>query len=265
MNTGKILAILFILNLSFVFTPISSAESISEREKTYMAVKSILGRQDSFLAIEYLNGMENPLVTAEKYNGLVKDFYWKDKSILKVVFFSRAGIQFCLSKAAVFEKTDKEKRDSFLNHAKSMAYNLASFTWPGWAEKGIKISPSNYKVGLDAAKLNLRLTKKLKMPRKNLSYAYWVLGAQNLANGNPNVGVENFIKAKEAAVQGEMPFFATYVEGCIGIGKIIDDKDSSEGKDKLENAISSLEAYAKSEALFFSKQLKTAEKVFLEK
>lgn len=266
MKTRVLLMFVFIFIAGFNFEAFAQEGLDSvEMDKTYMSVKSLLGQGDTYLAMEYLNSHSNPILAAQKYSYLVKVFYWKDKSIYKVVVFARAGIQYCLDQGTIADKTDKTKGDNLRNYAKAMAYDLASFTWPGWGEKELKISFADLKTGLDAAHLNLRLTKKLKKPLIQIAYAYWAMGAQSMANGKVKDGITYFTKAKENSEKAGEKYFTTYIEGCIGMAIVISGENKDAGQGRFDNAVLSLDQENQSDATFYSKQLKTAFKVFYTK
>src|SRR3990172_8189674 len=131
-----------------------------DREKVFKKVKSLLQKNDAFKAIEFLNGSGDPLTIAKRYSELVLDFYWKERSLSHVIPFSISGIQYCLTKAE--GSSSKKVAKELKGIAKAISYNLASFTWPGWNEKGIRITPVEIEIGLDSAKFNLRLARELK-------------------------------------------------------------------------------------------------------
>ena len=80
-----------------------------------------------------------------------------------------------------------------------MCYDLASFTWPGWDEPGIKVTQSDMWAGLDAAKANLRLGKELNKGDLPLSRAHWMLGAHLMAARRWPEAIEHFERATKYA------------------------------------------------------------------
>src|SRR4051812_49214197 len=68
--------------------------------------------------------------------------------------------------------------EEILGVVKGMAYNLASFTWPGWNE--VAVSDEQMVIGRDAAKLNLDMATKLNRPPDKVAMAHWLLGAHAL-------------------------------------------------------------------------------------
>lgn len=146
----------------------------------------LIKTKDSFAAIEFLNNSpEDSLGIAKTYSELVRYLYWEERDITSVIQMARAGIQYAL----IFN--DSETRQV----AKAIAYNLASYTWSGWGERDIEITASELREGMDAARLNLRLCKKLNLDDVTRARAYWLLGAHLLANGNNKRAKDRFYKA----------------------------------------------------------------------
>ena len=120
-----------------------------------------LAEADTFTAIEFFNQQPDPLLVAEAYYDLVKALYWERRNIPQVVAMSRAGIQYCSDQAEKAAASDWETAYALRSGAKRLAFNLASFTWPGWNEPLIVLEPLHVSEGLDAARLNLRLALEL--------------------------------------------------------------------------------------------------------
>lgn len=233
-----------------------------DRAMVLNKVKALLKEHDTFKAIEYINDQGEPQTVAKIYSNLVNDFYWKEKALSEVITFSRAGIQYCLTKAQEIAKDDVEKVVQLKTTAKIISYNLASYTWPGWDEKGISISQSDLLVGLDAAKLNLRLAFELKKGAVPLSMAYWVLGAQYLALANYDEAIKAFISSKEKAEEGNNKMNDLLASGYIGVTKIIQGSQKVEGEKELDKAIKEFKKLNTEDAEFYIEQLKTVLKIF---
>src|SRR4051794_31454663 len=106
--------------------------------------------EDTYTAIEQLAAMRDPPAAAQCYADAVVDAYWKRKDLPTVVAVARAGIQFTLTTALFTAAPDQVEK--LRSTAKAIAYNLASFTWPGWDEAGIVCTPADLAAGFDAAK-----------------------------------------------------------------------------------------------------------------
>src|SRR5689334_21284785 len=102
----------------------------------------LLDGNDAFAAIEFLCAQTDPRAAMDAFAQLVMDLYWKRKDLPRAIALGRAGVQFALAQG-----------DASLRPAgKAIAYNIASFAWPGWDEPGIMISPTDAALAMDAAR-----------------------------------------------------------------------------------------------------------------
>jgi hypothetical protein len=215
-------------------------------------VRSRLETVDSYAATEWIQSQGSPLEVAKLYNELVKKFYFEDKGAKTLAIIGPAGVQYALLKS--LETTDQQIAIELKGMAKTIAYKVASNSWPGWGDEGVKITPYEMAIGLNAAKANLRLGAELDRPKDKMSGAHWLLGAQLLANGQPKAAIESF---KTAAVLSEEIGDKSTAEMNRGYIAI------SEGsKEKLEASIQSLQAMTGDEnAKFYADQLRTASRI----
>lgn len=153
----------------------------------------LLRGSDTFAALQRIERDGTPVEIAQRYDELVRDLYWKAKDVAALIVVARGGIHYCLTR--MDETTDAPDRDVFGGFAKKVAYNLASFLWPGWNEPGVSLSSGDIVIGLDAAKLNLRLAAELKRPPERIQEAHWLLGAHLLAVGEPATALREFERA----------------------------------------------------------------------
>ncbi len=229
--------------------------------KTFQNVKSLMGSSDSYQAISYINNLGEPDSVAEIYSRLVNDFYWKEKNLPHVIIMARAGIQYCLTKSDELKMPEPILAREIKKKARIISYNLASFSWPGWDEKGINIGHSDIIIGLDAARLNLRLVKELNEDDGKLSVAYWGIGAQLIAVQKYDEAIETFESSKEHARLAGEQMGQLLADGYIGITKIISGEE--EGNELLGQAIKELEKLDNEDANFFIEQFNTALNVFI--
>ena len=145
------------------------------KDKTYRLIK----KKGPPAAIHQLNRMDDELRALITYDEIIRDLYWNDKDLPAAIALAQAAIQHGLTQA---ELTDNPELAFELRaKVKTIAYNLASFTWPGWNEPGITINTEQTAIGLDAAKTNLDMAVKLNRDALPMAYAHWVLGAQHIA------------------------------------------------------------------------------------
>lgn len=152
---------------------------------------------DSFATIQFLNRQPNSQAVTQAYNDLVRHLFWEKKNVPAVVGLSLAGIQYGLD--AAHRARDAERAANLKRQARAIAYNLASFTWPGWEDEGIELNATDVAVGYDAAKVSLRLVTELDEEAIRYCRAHWMLGAHQLEAAESELATENFRKSAEFA------------------------------------------------------------------
>ena len=104
--------------------------------------------------------------------------------------------------ALSLDAQDAEKAKELRSAAKRLAYDLGSFTWPGWDEPGIELSAAYLAFGREAAQLNLRLAHELDKGALPISRANWLLGAHCLAAREFQEAARYFAEAHADATAG---------------------------------------------------------------
>ena len=157
--------------------------------------KNLLAEADLFATIDYLNQQVDPVSATEAYRDLVKHCYYQNKNLPAVIALSHAGIQFATVKAAALFAEDRDLAQQLRAFARSMAYNLASYTWPGWDEPGIVVDDTAQAIGLQAARASVRLAHDLDKNPLAVSRAYWMLGVQQMAAGDLEAALGSLARA----------------------------------------------------------------------
>src|SRR5262249_4217240 len=96
------------------------------------ALIALMRDQDAFAAIEYLQRQKDALAIVGAYADAVRLLYWERKDLDGVVALAQAGIQHAMIAAMAAESHGPERAHVLRSTAKALAYDLASFTWPGW-------------------------------------------------------------------------------------------------------------------------------------
>ncbi|MHC5038078.1 MAG: hypothetical protein ACYTHM_12245 [Planctomycetota bacterium] len=233
-----------------------------ERARVLEKVKTLLAENDSFTAIEFVNGLGDPWTVVQRHFALILDLYYKEKNLGAIITMGRAGIQYALTKSQELAKTDGEIAKKFRSAAQKMSFNLASFTWPGWDEKGITISKAQMAFGLDMARLDLRLVRELKLDAIKESTALWVLGAQHLALRDLSSAKQAFENARAKAREGKNAESEWMCHGYIAVTDILAKTAETEGRKAFDQALAELEKLGTEDAKFYRKQLQDVLKVF---
>jgi hypothetical protein len=226
-------------------------------------IQKILAAGDSFVAIEKIQAGGTALEIAERYRLLVSDLYWKGRDLAAVVVMGRAGIIYCLGQSLVAGVLEEEAL-KLRSVAKGLAYDLGSFTWPGWEEAGISPTSEEMAVGRDCARLNLRLAIELKKPADRVSMGHWLIGAHGLASGDYELAEMEFQNAQDV-LQGNDA--AKLMEQCntgyLALVRVYRNPDDSAARSRFDEIVAELGARKDSDAEQYLSQLLAARRVFL--
>jgi len=247
------------LCLNLLTASVQADESIPRVSKMTEAAIQLANEQDTFAAIELLAGQSDAVAATKDFGQVMHHFYWKAKDLSRAIAFGRAGLQYGLTAAPPLQATQPKQAREIRSAAKSLAYDLASFTWTGWDEPGISITESDLKLGLDAARVNLRLAIELDKDALRLSRAHWILGAQQLAAKLYPEAIQSFQKAAEFAKTANNTAEELLGLGFAALAKVMQTK-GADGQAELDMIKLKLKPLQDGE--FFVGQLDTALKVF---
>ncbi len=215
---------------------------------------NLLTTQDSFAAIDYLTQQPDAVTALKTFHDLLKHLYNERKDVPALIAIGRAGVQFGLQQAAA-ARIPTEATE-FKGIAKSIAYDLASDLWPGWDEPGIALDATAVALGLDAARVNLRLARELQRAALPMSRAWWLLGAQLLANHQPDDATAAFEQAAQLARAAEADSEALLSDGYGALVRVLGGADEATFE-AIKTQLQPLE-----HGDFFVGQLDTALRVF---
>lgn len=202
-----------------------------------------LDAADSFAVIAWLEQQEDAPATAALYNDLVRHLYWERQDMLNVVALGRAGIQHALGHGLMAE-------------ARAQAYNLASFTWPGWDETGVIITTSDMAFGLEAARAALRWLVELTESDLRLARAHWLIGAHLLAAWDYDGARGAFAQARQYAEAAAADGDRLLAESFLALVDVLD----GSGETALRKALARLAGVEHGAS--FVEQVETARRVF---
>jgi hypothetical protein len=223
----------------------------------YETLVTLLEHIDAFAVVEHLQALGNGEEVSAAYDQLLRDAYWEHKDLRMVMLLGTAGIYFNIGQAKI--AADDAARMKFKSAAKRLAYNVGSFSWPGWAEQGITISETDKVRGLEAARLNMRLALELQVPFDKIEAAAWLLGAQLLAAGQAEEALFQFRYAVPEEEHKDYGLFQGYVllaERLLGVDG---------AREKYDGHVAKLRLSETEEGKFAEGQLETARKVFEKK
>jgi hypothetical protein len=209
---------------------------------------------DSSEAIEMVTSTLEPEAAAKTLLELNKEFYWKRKDLASSVRAGLAGTQFGLAAARQYPDHAYELRSI----AKSCAFNVGSFTWPGWDEPGITVGPFEIAIGSDAAQANLRLAEMLQKGHVPLGRAHWLVGAFDLALKRFSNAIREFSVAHDLLRSADPGPETQMVDGYRELAHQLN--DDAGAKDRLDQILLDLRSAPEGSGL--ADQLATAERVF---
>jgi len=151
--------------------------------------------RDSFADIAALAEVD---VSAQPdaYSTAMRAAYSEDKDLSGAMAIAWAGISRLL---ALAHAADPQQAYELRSRAKVLSYDLASFTWAGWDEPGIVITPPEARAGCAAARANLALANELEKGELPRARAHWILGAHELSAGRSDDARSAFAAAAELA------------------------------------------------------------------
>jgi len=221
---------------------------------------ALLQEEDSFAAIDRLDRSDNLIETMSSYSALVKKLYWEEKDLAEMVMMARAAIQFGLSAAWRAEPSDPSVANQLRQAATAICYNLASFTWPGWDEPGIRTDYGFVEIGLDAARCNVRLATELGDDDEVLANSHWMLGAQEMAVGEYATARESFETSVQLAKKAGLKSRALLALAFVRLVSAIRNKENLDGDEKWVEVLAALRE--REDGAEFAAQAEKAYKVF---
>ncbi len=152
--------------------------------------------------------------------------------------------------------------------AVAMTFNLAANTWPGWGlretpapnapNSGVGVSEAQARLGLEAARTNVRLATELGLGPKRRQNGYWILGAQLIAATEFDAAIEAFATSRELAREAGDAVTAMMADGWIHLTNTVAGRDETR---RLRTVQESLRA-AGDEGAFYADQYDVALDIF---
>ncbi len=215
---------------------------------------------DTFAAIDFLSKEVDPFTVTSTFNDLIGHLYWEDKDLSQVVAMGRAGIQYGLAAAAEADSINPDASKEIYDKVRAIAFNVASFSWPGWDEPGINPNPTDMALGYDAAKLGVRLVNESDDEPIRFARSFWMLGAHQLASRKSARAEESFGLSAEYASKAAADSERLLAQGFVVLARVQAGTGGPGLGDELERIKADL-----AEVEFgqdFINQIDTAAKVF---
>ncbi|MCY3859971.1 MAG: hypothetical protein OXG25_13795 [Gammaproteobacteria bacterium] len=159
--------------------------------------------------------------------------------------------------AARADTSDPAQAVEIRRFARGVAFNIASFTWPGWGDSPEPISDERQELGLQAAERTVELAERIGEVTPN---ALWILGVHQLNAGKYDDAISSFERAKGLA---RNDFYRAMHAAWQQLTHTVAEGGDSSIQD-LEEVISNLRKSDDENAYFFADQLSTASRVYIE-
>lgn len=193
---------------------VAEAQVRSPDPPSWQQVQSLAVSADTDGIRMLMAGAGGPEDVARRYFDVAHMLYRSGRDLQSFVRIARMGIEYDLAEADSAERGgDHPRADLFRLFAKQLAYDLASFTWTGWDEPGIRIGTADLEAGADAARLNLRLAEELERGPEPMANAYFILGAHALARSDYDEAGRYFETFGAIARSAELEAMAIAADG----------------------------------------------------
>lgn len=222
-------------------------------------ILSLCATRDRVAGIEFIARKPEITNPAKTFLEVMRHYYWKLKDLAAAIEFGQAGAHFAIFSAIRADASDPNLAYQLRSTAKGLYYDLASFTWPGWDEPGIKISAGDLAIGFDAARANLRLAHELHKGDLAISRAFWMLAGHEMCTCDFDAARQSYHNAhRHAHAAGSQPD-ELLSAGFVRLTELLENQiadDDSELNSILER-LKTLESSAD-----FIRQIETARRVF---
>lgn len=196
-----------------------------------------------------------PITEAERkaFNELMVELRKLRRSDLFVPV-ARLQLLYTLNRIEQSEEYNETELNELRTLARGYAFNIASFTWPGWDDEET-ISTESQQLGLSAARIALAIAKQAKDVTFN---ALWINGAHELNAGNFEVALRFFQETHDTAHAES--------ERCMALGWIALTQSlkspSDETHSTLARTVQKIRDTDEENGEFFATQIETALEVY---
>jgi hypothetical protein len=215
----------------------------------------------TLIVIDRVKAMNLPPKAAmDAFFQLAHEAYWKKKDLPSSIAFARTAMETGQTMAKNLKPKDPAAAAEVLGVVKGIAYNLASFTWPGWNESGITIGPDDLAMGREAARLNFYLALELKRPPDKVATAHWMMGAHALAAGDHEHARKHFHDYQSTATDETSKLTA---RGYGAVTDLAAGRERDRAAKEFDQAVAGLKAIKSEDSKFYAQQLADVRKIFV--
>ena len=217
--------------------------------------RDLLASKDTAAAVERVMDNADPVEDLCIIRSLANLCYWEAKNLNQAMAIARAGVY-----AGIALSSHADRPYELRSEAKSLAFNLASFAWPGWDESGIVIERQHLVEALDAARTNVRLAVELEKGSVAIGRGHWMVGAVLLALGRYQEAIAEFLAARLSADEGRSDVESALAEGYAALVRVVERPGDAATEAELTEILDRLRDFDDGET--FARQIETALRVF---
>ena len=231
--------------------PLSSAamEGVTDHARDLLATK------DTAAVVEYIVDNADPVEALGLIRSLANEAYWEVKNLNQAMALARAGVF-----AGIALSAHSDRPYELRSEAKSLAFNLASYAWPGWDEAGIVIEHQHLLEALDAARTNVRLAVELEKGSVAIGRGHWMVGAVLLALGRYQDAIAEFLAARLSADEGRSDVESALAEGYAALVRVVERPGDAAMEVELTEILDRLRGFEDGDT--YARQIETALRVF---
>src|SRR5688572_27999633 len=143
--------------------------ALLQTEPLPVQIHKMLRAGDAYNAALVMQSYGDPRTISNLYIEVSDHIYWNACDLPASLVITQQGIDFSISSAREVQSTNRTLADTLQQSAGKLAYNMASFTWPGWGEASIEISAADLTKGFAAAELAVQLATGLNRVPQDMS------------------------------------------------------------------------------------------------
>jgi hypothetical protein len=220
--------------------------------------RQLVAHKDMAALVEYLTDGTDPVEALDVFRSLANEAYWERKDLDQAMAIARSGITFGLARSV-----GSDQSYDLRSAVKAMAFNLASFAWPGWNEDGITINRHHLVAALDAARTNVRLAVELEKGSIAIGRGHWMVGATLLALDRYQEAIAEFLAARLSADEGRSEVESAMAEGYAALVRVVERPAERALEEELAEILERLRSIEDGDS--YAGQIETAKRVFTAK
>src|SRR5262245_31460737 len=167
------------------------------------------------------------------YNGLARYVFRQRRDVDATIALFEAGVRFGEQQTEALRLADPQAASNLCWATKILAFNLASFLWPGW-EDSPALSKDQVAAGRRGAESNLALTRAAERGPGTLGVAEWMLGAHLLAARELEDAIQHFEASAEWARKASDPAAERLARGFVAVTRLVGNPEDLEARAELE-------------------------------